>query len=128
MAQYHDRVQLSCPDHVPPVMTDAGLAQVVLSNLLSNSIKYAAPKSVPVIEVKASETHLTVKFSNKISHPLRAPDRLTEKYFRDPSTTGKSGTGLGLYLANLLCEQLGHGLELSETTDQFTAKIKFQIA
>lgn len=97
-------------DDVPAVLVEEGLAVGVLTNLLSNALKYAdvgSPIEVTV-SVDGDEVVTTV-----IDHgpgvPRSDADRIFEKFTRlgDHLTRRQQGVGLGLYIARRSAEALG---------------------
>jgi signal transduction histidine kinase len=51
-----------------------------------------------------------------------------ERFVRGDASRSTDGSGLGLSIAQNLCELQGAKLELSISGDLFTAKVKFQKA
>ncbi len=63
--------------------------------------------------------------------PGAAPEelvRLTSKYFRGKVAEGKSGYGLGLFIAQRLTERMGGTLECSNAHPGFTVRIQLPLA
>jgi two-component system, sensor histidine kinase LadS len=96
--------------------------RVVLGNLIDNALKYAAPGSQ--IELVAdSDTHLgqagiRVDVSN-LPGPAGLPDakQVFKKYYRSAGAQGKSGSGLGLYIASGMASVLSGHLRYQHTAD-----------
>jgi signal transduction histidine kinase len=108
-----ERITVTAPA-LPTCTTDTQLLRVVLSNLIDNALKYAAPGSQ--IDLTAgTDTHLgqagfRVDVSN-IPGPAGLPDakQVFKKYYRSAGAQGKSGSGLGLYIASGMARVLrGH--------------------
>lgn len=81
----------------------------VLDNIISNSYKYAKTK----IEVSYEETEQNIIMEIRdFGTSLSDMDLLLvcEKFYRGENSAGKSGSGLGLYLAKTFMEQMGGGL------------------
>ena len=55
-------------------------------------------------------------------------EELMERFVRGDASRSTDGSGLGLSIAQNLCELQGAKLELSISGDLFTAKVKFQKA
>lgn len=88
------------------VMVDRLRLTQVFDNIFSNSYKYADT----TIDVAFSfdDDYLTVSISD--SGPGAPEDNLPllcNKFYRGENAKGKSGSGLGLYLASYLMEQMG---------------------
>ena len=100
------------------IETDGQKLQQVLDNLLDNAIKYS-PASEPVqVVVTGTPTGVRFEVSDRgAGVPLDESEHIFEKFHRlDPEQTqGAGGSGLGLFIAKRLTEQLGGriGLERS---------------
>lgn len=110
-------------DQTLSVLTDPSLLQIILSNLITNAQKYTRRGMTPVVKVRSTINGVSIAVTNGMNKPLQASDRLTEKYYRDPTNQGESGTGLGLYIVQLLCDQLGHELEINTSSSEFTVTV-----
>jgi PAS domain S-box-containing protein len=90
------------------IQADDGSLEQVLTNLLSNAVKYAPGE--PQIEVSARTEGKDVVVSVR-DHGLGIDDedlpRIGERFFRAKSSTGITGTGIGLNLVNTLVEMHG---------------------
>ena len=87
----------------------------ILSNLLSNSIKYARSKIIVRFEAQDGE-RFTIDIMNDgkpISEEIK--EKIFEPFYRDDSSIHKSGTGLGLPLARSLAEMNEGSLTLEES-------------
>ena len=111
--------RMAIPAHLPQIKADVGSLQEVLSNLLSNSVKYTASgyikvsaehnKNFVIIRVIDSGKGIAVKNQKLLFHKFQqATDNILT---RDDSHS----TGLGLYIAKLLVEQMGGSIELEES-------------
>ena len=100
------RVELRIPEHLPPVWADPDRLERILTNLLSNALKYSTP-GTPVV-VSASERDGEVVVSVTDRGPGIAPEdleRLFQRYTR--ARAGREGVGLGLYITRQLVEAHG---------------------
>ena len=100
------------------IESDLQVLSIVVSNLLGNAIKYSAPDTDIVIDVKILESSLPrcLQFSvQNVVGNMGAPDPelAFEKYYRGPSATMVSGSGLGLFLARELTHVLGGEVKFS---------------
>jgi len=86
-------------DLVDVFYADRNRLQVILNNLLSNSIRYRHPERQPDIrihcEVLGNEIRLVVS-DNGIGISERHIDRIFDMFYR--SNEGSTGSGLGLYI------------------------------
>ena len=106
------------------VMTDSKWMEFVLTQLISNSIKYGAEDRERVLEVFAEEKDHQVQLhvrDNGIGISEADLPRIFEKSF-----TGENGrrreksTGMGLYIARNLCRKLGHGITAESVQGEYT--------
>lgn len=98
------------PD-APPCMLqiDRLRLQQVFDNIFSNSYKYAGTEMKAAFGFESDSLMATVS-----DHGPGAPEGslplLCNKFYRGGNAQGKSGSGLGLYLARYFMEQMGGGL------------------
>lgn len=82
----------------------------VIDNVVNNSYKYAGTP----IEVVFGEENDGITVLIRDSGPGIPQEELpliTEKFYRGSNTAGKSGSGLGLYLAGMFMERMRGGME-----------------
>jgi ABC-type nitrate/sulfonate/bicarbonate transport system substrate-binding protein/nitrogen-specific signal transduction histidine kinase len=111
------------------IESDPLIIRTIFSNLLDNAIKYCADHSDIEITLqvmaddsatlgKKSSTSegIQIVFANQIGG-AGAPDpiRLFSKFYRAPGTSGRIGSGLGLYLVKGLCEKLNGTIHYQRT-------------
>lgn len=122
----YGELSFDCNVKTNQVSTDPGLLQIILGNLIGNALKYKRQDTVPYIKITESNSGVSITVVNVIDRALQATDRLTEKYYRDPANQGAGGTGLGLYIVQLLCDQLGHELRIEASSTQFSATVSLK--
>lgn len=100
--------------------TDAKWLGFIINQILNNSIKYGSSKIT--ISAKASNNLVHLKIhDNGIGINEKDLPRVFEKSF-----TGSNGhnvsksTGMGLYIAKVLCEKLGHQIKIHSEQNKFT--------
>ena len=109
--QWPERVQVQQLSSLP-LVTDAQLVLIVLSNLLENACKYSAPDSpisvFGVLQAGVQPPVCRLEVANQPG-PAGWPDaaQVFDKYYRARLAQRQSGTGLGLYLAQNLVRALG---------------------
>ncbi len=94
---------------LPLVMTDSAKIKEVASNLVDNAIKYT-PKGEVSIELHQEGSSVVFCVSDTgIGIAVEDLSRLFNKFVRgsDMNTTHPEGTGLGLYFARVVIENLG---------------------
>jgi signal transduction histidine kinase len=83
---------------------------LVLENLLDNAIKYTNPGGKIKIRIFKDKGYLIFEIKdNGVGIPEEQVDRVFEKFFRSDNIVKyqTEGTGLGLYIAKNIIEQLG---------------------
>jgi signal transduction histidine kinase len=103
------RAQIILQPGLPPVIGDPALLQVVLQNLLANALKFVAPGTTPVIEVRAQTQGRFVRLSiadNGIGIPPEARDKIFRMFER--FHPAYPGTGIGLAIVFRAVERM-HG-------------------
>jgi signal transduction histidine kinase len=99
--------------------SDLHYIKLILSNLLSNALKYSPPDSLVELEIrnqKPSQTHAHTQgiefiVSSEIG-PVGLPDpeRLFERFYRAEAARNQSGAGLGLWLSQSFAHALSSEL------------------
>ncbi len=101
----------SLPETIPPIRGDADKVTQILSNLVSNAIKYTPEGGwIKVsLEVTGEASLLTCIADSGIGISPEDQKRLFQKFFRadNTSTREAGGTGLGLVIAKTILEMLG---------------------
>jgi len=117
-----DDDQLVC--HVDPGLPHATGDRVavehILLNLLDNGVKYSDRRPEVRIDVHADgdEAVIAVRDRGIGVHP-KERTRIFRRFHRTPTTDRtRPGTGLGLYVVQQLCRQLGGSVETSDNGDQ----------
>jgi two-component system sensor histidine kinase/response regulator len=102
-------LQDEVPASLPAVVGDAAALRMVLSNLLSNAIRYNRPGGQVKVEGVADEraVSLAVADTGIGIAPEHQPHVFEEFYrVRDKSTAGTTGTGMGLAICKRIAEEL----------------------
>lgn len=120
----HLRFTLNGADQV--VVTDEKWLRFILTQLVTNAIKYTADGGVITITLAddGHETTITVADTG-IGIPADELHRVFDKGFTGSNgrQADQASTGLGLYLASRLAEKLGHTLTISATLRVGTAVV-----
>jgi signal transduction histidine kinase len=100
---------------VPPIKADTVHLSQVFDNLIDNAIKYA-PGSPVAISLQARENVQIITFSDQgPGIPAEHTPYLFERFYRAAAPSGKSGTGLGLFICKQII-QAHHGKISVKTT------------
>jgi signal transduction histidine kinase len=94
---------------------DANMLEIVLRNLVSNSIKFSYAGQPIYIQGEKNETHFNIKVKDSgIGIPKEILDKLftNDKSVCREGTNEEKGTGIGLLLCKNLIESLGGTIEV----------------
>lgn len=116
-----ERFRLHRVDPLPPVPMDAARLERVVTNLLTNALKYS-PKETPVdVRLAAVHDHAVVSVTNQgAGLSPRDAARLFDKYYRteDGRSADGKGLGLGLYISRLIVEAHGGHIWVESEPDR----------
>lgn len=113
------------PENDVTVRADGKLLYRVMENLIVNVEKYSLYGTRVYVTVKQEDNYGTVTFKNISEQPLNiTADQLKERFVRGDESRSTEGNGLGLSIAQSLCNVQGGELEISISGDLFTAKVK----
>ncbi len=108
------------------VRADSKLLYRVMENLIVNVEKYSLYGTRVYVTVKKEGEHGTVTFKNISEQQLNiSAEQLKERFVRGDESRSSEGNGLGLSIAQSLCEIQNGALEIIINGDLFTAKVKF---
>lgn len=103
--------------------TDALLVKEIITNLMTNAIKYSPENSKVLVRLQRRPTSVTISVADSgFGIPLHAQPHIFTKFYRAQNVVRRetSGTGLGLYLVKGLTEQLGGKIWFSSEEDKGT--------
>lgn len=87
---------------------DEKILELVLSNMLSNAIKYSPENSLIKFDVHTEDKKIYFKVSDQgIGIPEKDQKHIFERYFRAENALLNQGTGIGLNIAKVHLENLG---------------------
>lgn len=110
------------------VYTDYILLRTILTNLLTNALKYSPDDSQVLFYGHSTQTaggpHIRMSVTNDIG-PAGVPDPhlVFNRYYRGAHTTGLPGTGLGLWLS----QSIAQTIQTHITMELFENRISFSI-
>jgi signal transduction histidine kinase len=105
--QKNIRIEITYAENLPKVLADEEKTAWVLTNLISNAIRYSYDNAVVNVAVK--QQHNKIMFTVTDKGQGIAPqykDKIFDRYFRVPGTK-KEGTGLGLSISKEFIEAQG---------------------
>ena len=114
------------PEQPLTMLSDGRLTWRVLSNLLSNIVKYAMPGTRVYADIVAAEDQVLISLKNISAEPLNvSAEELTERFVRGDRSRNTEGNGLGLNIAKSLMELQKGQLQLLVDGDLFKAVLVF---
>ncbi|MCX5898261.1 MAG: sensor histidine kinase, partial [Proteobacteria bacterium] len=121
-------LKVKVPDALPAVWADRTRIDHVVSNLLSNALKYTAPGGRVTISAQARNKWVSFSVDDTGKGiPAQYRNRIFEQFFRVPDEKSEPGAGLGLAIAREIVEAHGGtiSVESSEGTGStFTFTLK----
>jgi len=115
IAYFHDVAEgndLAFNAHVEPgiwIFFSSVELQRIVDNNLSNAIKYATTKSTIEVCLHVKGVKIEFKITN-MGKPIRKPEKLFERYYREDQARG--GFGLGLNIVKEICQANDVGIEV----------------
>ena len=117
---------LTTPDSPVEMKADGRLVWRVLSNLLSNTVKYALPGTRVYIDLVTTDSNVLISLKNISREPLNvSAQELLERFVRGDASRNTEGSGLGLNIAKSLMELQGGSLQLLVDGDLFKVTLTF---
>ncbi len=114
------------PDSQLPMLADGRLTWRVLSNLLSNVVKYALPGTRVYLDLQREERWVVLSVKNISREELNiSAEELTERFVRGDAARNTDGSGLGLNIAQSLMQLQKGSLELTVDGDLFKVTLVF---
>ena len=112
------RLNATCPESVPKVMTDQGQLEQVLLNLLDNAIKYTPDGGDIAIRTRQENKRVVIEVSDTgIGIPSKDLKRIFERFYRvdEGRSREQGGTGLGLAIVKHIVQL--HGGEITVSSE-----------
>ena len=109
--ELHDYGDIRVENDVPECLLvyDPLRLEQVIDNIVTNSFKYAGTEVMISYSVKPEGLLITIRdFGPGV--PEDDLSVITQKYYRGSNSAGKPGSGLGLYIADLMMHKMGGDL------------------
>ena len=115
-----------CPEYPVFMKADGRLVWRVMSNILSNAVKYALPGTRLYIDMAQQQGSVVISFKNISREELNvSAEDLMERFVRGDTSRNTEGSGLGLNIAKSLMELQGGKLQLLVDGDLFKVTLIF---
>jgi signal transduction histidine kinase/CHASE1-domain containing sensor protein len=113
-----ENIQLTAPDHTikiegsikKKIFADRDRIGQVITNLLTNAVKYSPEQEKIIVRLSAKKDHVAVAVQDLgIGIDKKHLDKLFERFYRatGPEETTFPGMGLGLYISNEIVKRYG---------------------
>lgn len=123
----YQKVKIILKDLDYTVYTDSKWLEFMLNQILNNSFQYTQDQKQAMIEISANQEENKIILSildNGIGIKESDLPRVFEKSFTgDNGRIQKKSTGMGLYICQKLCQQLGHDICIESKFHEYT-KVK----
>ena len=114
------------PESPLMITADGRLTWRVLSNLLSNTVKYALPGTRLYIDLVTVDDQVLISLKNISKEQLNvSSEELMERFVRGDASRNTEGSGLGLNIAKSLMELQKGQLQLLVDGDLFKVTLIF---
>ena len=122
-------VVINAPQEQPVVWADSQKTWRVVENLLSNVRKYSVPGTRAYIDVRTEGAFGVLTVKNISREELNiSPEELMERFVRGDESRSTEGSGLGLSIAQNLCEKQGGQFTIDIDGDLFKATMRLPLA
>ena len=123
-------IQFECEIKDEWAMADRNLLHSILSNLLSNAMKYSPDKKPVILRLKQNSKQIELQVAdNGIGIPVNEQSRLFQAFFRASNVGKVKGTGVGLRVVKHCVELHDGEIQFSSQPGRgtvFTVRIPFQ--
>ena len=112
---------------LPPIQADAGALQMILRNLIENSVRHSRMDPVKVrLTAAQQEDRLVLEYQDNGRGVLPGTGRLGRLFGRGQ---GSSGAGVGLYLVRRLMQRMGGKVRFTSAPGEgFRAELAFWVS
>ena len=129
LAAYGDRVKLDLQidTALPPVQADAAALQMILRNLIDNSVRHSRRDPVKVrIQASSRSERVALDYQDDGIGIEAEESRLGHLFARGPQS---SGAGVGLYLVRRLMQRMGGTIHFTPASGEgFRCELLFRVS
>ncbi|NNJ10650.1 sensor histidine kinase [Chloroflexales bacterium ZM16-3] len=115
------RLQHSVADDMPVIWVDRGLLERVLTNLITNAIRYTPASGEIGVSARLIHDDHAVEISVSDTGqgiPKEAQEHIFERFYQANDSDRHRGTGLGLYFCRLAVEAHGGSIAVQSTVGE----------
>ena len=124
LLNYHIKVEVKDLDNLK-VYTDIKWLNFIISQILSNSLKYQNKKN-RLVRIKGTNNKNNIKleiYDNGVGIKESDLSKIFEKGFTGSNRNKKNASGIGLYLTKKLCDKLGIDIKIESVYLKYTKVI-----
>jgi len=112
-------IELDVPEELPAVAADPGRLERIITNLLTNAVKFSPSESPISLSVQRREDHVEVAVKDRGAGiaPEDQP-RIFERFYRPRGQRRADSVGLGLYISRMLVEAHGGTIRVNSQPDR----------
>jgi signal transduction histidine kinase/DNA-binding response OmpR family regulator len=115
-------VELKVIESEYDIVTDKNLLQQIVSNLLSNALKYSVNKPAPHLIVRFKKKEVVIEIKDfGMGIPAKEQALIFDPFYRASNVTGISGTGLGTSIVKEYLDLLGGSIEIKSKLKKGTS-------
>jgi signal transduction histidine kinase len=113
------RVTVDIPADLPPVYADYDRLERIVTNLVSNALKYSDPDAPVLVQARRQENEVVIAITDR-GKGIAAEiiPHLFDRFYRAPGEEKTEGVGLGLYITKMLVDAHGGRLWVESTVGQ----------
>lgn len=114
------RIRVQAPAGLPPALADPDRLERILTNLLSNALKYSTPGTEVTVSLYRQDGQVIIAVSDRgPGIPPADLPHIFDRYYRATATRQRhEGLGLGLYISKRLIEVQGGHISAESTVGQ----------
>jgi len=103
-----NRIRVELPADLPNVLADYDRLERIISNLLSNALKYSDPATAVIVSARQQDSEVVIAVADQ-GEGIAPEDipHLFERFYRVQGKRSAEGVGLGLSIAKTLVEAHG---------------------
>ncbi|WP_223589001.1 sensor histidine kinase [Neobacillus bataviensis] len=119
---FSKKIRITIQSESLEVQSDPKWLQFIVNQLVTNSLKYTEPRGEITISAleKPKEKQLLIRDSGIGISPKDLPRIFNRGFTGETGRTYSKSTGMGLYLAQQLCNKLGHYISCTSKVGEFT--------